>query len=339
LAVPFLSAAANNLIVVRSSLLQVFSLHSSPAQRLAENAETHPTTSSHTSGTKLILVKEYQLPGTVTDLSRVKILNSKSGGEAILIALRNAKLSLIEWDPERHGISTISIHYYERDDLTRSPWVPDLSTCGSILSVDPSSRCAVFNFGVRNLAILPFHQAGDDLVMDDYDSELDGERPNQADATKGKDGAAYGTPYAASFVLPLTTLDPSLLHPVSLAFLYGYREPTFGILYSQVATSTALVHERKDVMFYTVFTLDLEQKASTILLSVSRLPSDLFKVVALPPPVGGALLIGANEIVHVDQAGKTSAVGVNEFSRQVSSFSMSDQSDLSYRLCGGATGW
>lgn len=339
LAVPFLSATANNLIVVRSSLLQVFSLLSSPAQRLAENAETHSTTLSHPSGTKLILEKEYSLPGTVTDLSRVKILNSKSGGEAILIAVRNAKLSLIEWDPERHGISTISIHYYERDDLTRSPWVPDLSSCGSILSVDPSSRCAVFNFGIRNLAILPFHQAGDDLVMDDYDSELDGERPNQvsgtgADAEKGKDGVSYGTPYASSFVLPLTTLDPSLLHPVSLAFLYEYREPTFGILYSQVATSTALVHERKDVMFYTVFTLDLEQKASTTLLSVSRLPSDLFKVVALPPPVGGALLIGANEIVHVDQAGKTNAVGVNEFSRQVSSFSMSDQSDLAFRLEG-----
>lgn len=338
LAVPFLSATANNLIVVRSSLLQVFSL-ATPAQRLAENAETHPTTSPHPSGTKLILEKEYSLPGTVTDLSRVKILNPKSGGEAILIAVRNAKLSLIEWDPERHGISTISIHYYERDELTRSPWVPDLSSCGSILSVDPSSRCAVFNFGVRNLAILPFHQAGDDLVMDDYDSELDGERPDQvsgtgADVEKAKDGSAYGTPYASSFVLPLTTLDPSLLHPVSLAFLYEYREPTFGILYSQVATSTALVHERKDVMFYTVFTLDLEQKASTTLLSVSRLPSDLFKVVALPPPVGGALLIGANEIVHVDQAGKTNAVGVNEFSRQMSSFSMSDQSDLAFRLEG-----
>ncbi|CEO58535.1 hypothetical protein PMG11_03252 [Penicillium brasilianum] len=338
LAVPFLSATAKNLIVVRSSLLQVFSL-SAPAQRLAENAETHPTTSPHPPGTKLILEKEYSLPGTVTDLSRVKILNPKSGGEAILVAVRNAKLSLIEWDPERHGISTISIHYYERDDLTRSPWVPDLSNCGSILSVDPSSRCAVFNFGVRNLAILPFHQAGDDLVMDDYDSDLDGKRPDQisgagADAGKAKDGTAYGTPYAPSFVLPLTALDPSLLHPVSLAFLYEYREPTFGILYSQVATSTALVHERKDVMFYTVFTLDLEQKASTTLLSVSRLPSDLFKVVALPPPVGGAMLIGANEIVHVDQAGKTNAVGVNEFSRQMSSFSMSDQSDLALRLEG-----
>jgi hypothetical protein len=39
---------------------------------------------------------------------------------------------------------------------------------------------------------------------------------------------------------------------VLLAFLYEYREPTFGILYSQVATSTALLHERKDVVFKAV---------------------------------------------------------------------------------------
>ncbi|KAJ5986847.1 hypothetical protein N7451_011212 [Penicillium sp. IBT 35674x] len=334
LALPFLSSTASNLIVVRSSLLQVFSL----LKPSSESTETH-SASFHPSEPKLVLEKEYNLPGTVTDLSRVKILSSKSGGEAILLAVRNAKLSLIEWDPKRYNLSTVSIHYYERDDLTRSPWVPDLSRCGSILSVDPSSRCAVFNFGVRNLAILPFHQAGDDLVMDDYDSELDGEPPTQApdgatDPEKNKGGSAHPTPYAASFVLPLTALDPSLLHPISLAFLYEYREPTFGILYSQIATSNALVHERKDVMFYTVFTLDLEQRASTTLLSVSRLPSDLFKVIALPPPVGGALLIGSNEIVHVDQAGKTNAVGVNEFSRQVSAFSMSDQSDLAFRLEG-----
>lgn len=332
LAVPFLSSAANNLIVVRSSLLQVFTLSQCISPRPEDSTEPHTS-----SATKLVLEKEYTLSGTVTNLSRVKTLNTKSGGEAILLAVRNAKLSLIEWDPDRHGISTISIHYYERDDLTLSPWVPDLSRCGSILSVDPSSRCAVFNFGLRNLAILPFHQAGDDLVMDDYDSELDEKRPDpvkEGNSESGKDASVHQTPYAASFVLPLTALDPSLMHPVSLAFLYEYREPTFGILYSQIATSRALLHERKDVMFYTVFTLDLEQRASTTLLSVSRLPSDLFKVVALPPPVGGALLIGSNEIVHVDQAGKTTAVGVNEFSRQVSSFSMSDQSNLAFRLEG-----
>jgi cleavage and polyadenylation specificity factor subunit 1 len=339
LAVPFISATASNLVVVRTSLLQVFSLVKIVSSQPQKEAPEPLSLQFSQPGTKLVLEKEYPLSGTVTDLSRVKILNTKSGGEAILIAVRNAKLSLIEWDPERRGISTISIHYYERDDLTRSPWVPDLSRCGSILSVDPSSRCAVYNFGIRNLAILPFHQAGDDLVMDDYDSELDGERPSQnsggrAQTEKSKEEPEHQTPYSPSFVLPLTALDPSLLHPISLAFLYEYREPTFGILYSQVATSTALLHERKDVVFYAVFTLDLEQRASTTLLSVSRLPSDLFKVVALPLPVGGALLLGSNEIVHVDQAGKTNAVGVNEFSRQVSSFSMTDQSDLAFRLEG-----
>ncbi|PYI06271.1 protein cft1 [Aspergillus sclerotiicarbonarius CBS 121057] len=325
LAVPFLAATANNLIVVRTSLLQIYSLHKVASQ--AEGTEAQQET------TKLLLEKEYSLSGTVTGLCRVRVLNSKSGGEAVLLAFRNAKLSLIEWDPERRGISTISIHFYERDDLTRSPWVPDLKNCGSILSVDPSSRCAIFNFGIRNLAIIPFHQPGDDLVMDEYESDLgEGRLADHDGVDKAKEGITYQTPYAPSFVLPLTALDPSILRPISLAFLYEYREPTFGILYSQVATSTALLPERKDVVFYTVFTLDLEQRASTTLLSVSRLPSDLFRVVALPPPVGGALLIGSNELVHVDQAGKTNAVGVNEFSRQVSSFSMTDQSDLALRL-------
>ncbi|RAK91343.1 cleavage and polyadenylation specificity factor subunit A [Aspergillus costaricaensis CBS 115574] len=328
LAVPFLAATSNDLIVVRTSLLQIYSLHKVTSH--AEGADAQQEL------TKLLLEKEYSLSGTVTGLCRVKVLNSRSGGEAVLVAFRNAKLSLIEWDPERRSISTISIHYYERDDLTRSPWVPDLKNCGSILSVDPSSRCAIFNFGIRNLAIIPFHQPGDDLVMDDYGSDLGEGMSTDHDlgggTDKAKEGIAYQTPYAPSFVLPLTALDPSILHPISLAFLYEYREPTFGILYSQVATSSALLPERKDVVFYTVFTLDLEQQASTILLSVSRLPSDLFRVVALPPPVGGALLIGSNELVHIDQAGKTNAVGVNEFSRQVSSFSMTDQSDLALRL-------
>ena len=322
LAVPFLSPTARNLIVVRTSLLQIFSLF-----------DAHSTTEDKEAGMKLALEAEYSLFGTVTDIDRVKVLNTKSGGEAVLLALRNAKLSLIEWDSERHSISTISIHYYEGDESISSPWVPDLSSCGSALSVDPGSRCAAFNFGLRNLAILPFHQAGDDLVIDDYDSEVSGAGQSKADEN-ARQGNTYQTPYAPSFVLPLTALDPSLLHPISLTFLYEYREPTFGIMYSHVATSSALLYERKDVVFYTVFTLDLEQRASTTLLSVSRLPSDLFKVVALPPPVGGALLLGSNELVHVDQAGKTNAVGVNEFSRQISSFSMADRSDLALRLEG-----
>jgi cleavage and polyadenylation specificity factor subunit 1 len=330
----FTSAAANNLIVVKTSLLQIFDL-------TTETNSDGAKPSGEKGTPKLDLLAEYELYGTVVDIAPVKILNSRSGGEALLLAFRNAKLSLIEWNPQTHGIVTVSIHYYEKEDINQSPWVADLGDCGSHLTVDPGSRCALLNFGIRNLAVVPFHQAGDDLVMDDYDPDLDGGldkemqdvSPSES-KTEKQNTLTYQTPYSASFVLPLTALDPALLHPISLTFLHEYREPTFGILYSQVATSAALFHERKDVVVYSVFTLDLEQRASTSLLSVTKLPSDLFSVVALPPPVGGALLIGSNELIHVDQSGKSNAVGVNEFAKQISAYPMADQSDLALRLEG-----
>ncbi|KAF6229894.1 hypothetical protein HO133_004231 [Letharia lupina] len=357
LALPFLSASANNLVVAKTSLLQIFSLKSvvthanDSSSRIAQIASQNqredangPDSSlphsatvkgdrQHT--TKLVLVAQFELAGTITSLARVKILRSKSGGEALLVALRDAKLSLVEWDPERYSISTISIHYYESEDILSSPCEPDLGSCVNYLSVDPSSRCAALKFGVRHLAIIPFHQVGDDLVIDDYDSELDGERPDRKQSTSkaaAEGGPDEKTPYAASFVLSLLALDPSLSHPIHLSFLYEYRDPTFGILYSQVATSSGLLHERRDNVSYAVYTLDLEQRASTTLSSVNNLPYDLFAVVPLSRLVGGALLVGGNEMIHVDQSGKTNGVAVNDFAKQSTALAMLDQSDLNMRL-------
>ncbi|MCJ1464049.1 mRNA cleavage and polyadenylation factor subunit [Pseudocyphellaria aurata] len=360
LSLPFLSSSANNLIVTKTSLLQIFSVKSiitnanstldKPVPREStrtrpgdgNGAQTPPLSSDqntqraeklHT--TKLVLVAQYDLSGTITAIARVKILRSKSGGEALLVALRDAKLSLIEWDPERYSIATVSIHLYEQENILRSPWEPDLGQSVSYLSVDPRSRCAALKFSARHMAILPFHQAGDDLVIDDYDPELDGEEgdpgllPLKSETeTKPTDK----TPYAASFVLSLLALDPSLSHPLHLAFLYEYREPTFGIISSQFEVSAALQAERRDTISYTVFTLDLDQRASTTLLSVNGLPDDLFAVIPLPLPVGGALLVGTNELIHVDQAGKTNGVGVNNFAKHSTAFAMLDQADLGLRL-------
>lgn len=360
LSLPFLSSSANNLVVAKTSLLQIFSLKSIIAEvdNGVEQRNAHDTqhSTSHDQNnpqsavstleaptvrgerihtTKLILIAQYECSGTITSVARVKILRSKSGGEAILISLRDAKLSLIEWDPERYSISTISIHYYEREDLQGGPWGADPGQCVNYLSVDPSSRCAALKFGARHLAVLPFYQPGDELITDDYDPDFDGEKlDSNLTGSKTTETSNVGekTPYAASFVLSLLAFDPKLSHPVHLAFLYEYREPTFGIIFSQSALSTALLHERRDTVAYTVFTLDLEQRASTTLLTVTNLPYDLFKVLPLPPPVGGALLIGCNEIIHVDQAGKTNGVAVNDFAKQATTFAMLDQSDLGLRL-------
>ncbi|OAL56008.1 protein CFT1 [Pyrenochaeta sp. DS3sAY3a] len=346
ISLPFLSSRANNLVVAKNSLLQVFEFKStttdvSSARDEADNAAANLDTEAadvpfqRTESTaKLILVAEFPLAGTVISLARIKALNTKSRGEALLVAFRDAKLSLVEWDPETYNLHTISIHYYENPDLPGiAPWSADLKDTYNFLTADPSSRCAALKFGTHNLAILPFRQR--DLVDDGYDSDLDGPREAKGPKANGANGEdVHKTPYSSSFVLPLTNLDPTLTHPVHLAFLHEYREPTFGIVAAGQATAPSLLPLRKDILTYSVFTLDLEQKASTTLLSVPGLPFDISRVLPLPHPIGGALLIGSNEIIHVDQGGKTNGVAVNEFAKACTSFPLSDQSDLALHLEG-----
>lgn len=370
LSLPFLSAHANNLIVARSSLLQIFETKTITSE--LDTSQSPPSTlhsakptvqydsrinddeglessflggdaafqrSDRATNTRLVLVAEITVSGTVTGLARVKTQNTQSGGEALLVQFKDAKLSLLEWDPERYNVSTVSIHYYEQEEHQGSPWAPVLNDCVNFLTADPGSRCAALKFGARNLAILPFKQADEeDIAMDDWDPDLDGPRPVKQEDTStavvNGTSNVEDTPYSPSFVLRLSILDPNLIYPVDLAFLYEYREPTFGILSSSLAPSAAL--GRKDHLSFMVFTLDLQQKASTTILSVGGLPGDLFKVVALPAPVGGALLVGANELIHIDQSGATNGVGVNPFTKQCTDFTLTDQSELCLRLEGCA---
>ncbi|KAI1752219.1 CPSF A subunit region-domain-containing protein [Xylaria castorea] len=365
ISLPFLSAQSNNLVVARASLLQVFTTKSVSAEldnaQNAQNAQVQSSTadqpydtrindddgleasflgadsalvrSDRSHYTKLVLVAEFPLAGTVTGLARIKSPSSTFGGNALLLAFKDAKLSMVEWDPVKHSIRTSSIHYYEQEDLQACPWAAPLGSYVNFLTADPGSRCAALKFGTRSLAIIQFKSIEEDVDMQDWDEELDGPRPvKELPTTLNGTSSIQETPFSTSFVLRLPNLDPSLIHPVHIAFLYEYREPTFGILSSISAPSSVL--GRRDQLSYMVFTLDLEQKASTTILSVNGLPQDLCRILALPAPVGGALLIGANELIHIDQSGKSHGVGVNPFSKQATSFSLIDQSELGLRLEG-----
>ncbi|KAI1131802.1 CPSF A subunit region-domain-containing protein [Nemania abortiva] len=363
ISISFTSAQSNNLVVARASLLQIFTTKSVSAELdNAQNSQLQSSTadqpydarindddgleasflgadsalvrSDRSHYTKLVLVAEFPLAGTVTGLARIKSHASASGGDALLLAFKDAKMSMVEWDPVKHSIQTTSIHYYEQEDLQGSPWALPLSNYVNFLTADPGSRCAALKFSTRSLAIIQFKSHEEDVDMQDWDEELDGPRPVKELSTTLANGTSSNqeTPFSTSFVLRLPNLDPSLIHPVHIAFLHEYREPTFGILSSTCAPSAVL--GRRDQLSYMVFTLDLEQRASTTILSVNGLPQDLFRVLALPAPIGGALLVGSNELIHIDQSGKTHGVGVNSFSKQATSFSLIDQSDLELKLEG-----
>ncbi|KAF4975163.1 hypothetical protein FZEAL_8018, partial [Fusarium zealandicum] len=360
LTISLTSPSATNLVVAKGSLLQIFTTKAISAEVDAQNQSSQAPKSEpefdhrandddglessflgggesmlvrtdRTNNTKLVLVAEFPLAGSIIGLAKIKTKQTKSGGEALLLAYKAAKMCLSEWNPEKNTLDTISIHYYEKDELHGAPWEVSFDEYVSYLEADPGSRCAAFQFGSRNLAILPFRQAEEDLEMDDWDEDLDGPRPvKEPTAVANGDSDSVEAAYTPSFVLRLPLLDPSLLHPVHFAFLHEYREPTFGILSSSQERARSL--GQKDHLSYKVFTLDLQQRASTTILSVTDLPRDLCKIVALPAPVGGALLIGENELIHVDQSGKANGVAVNSMAQQMTSFSLTDQADLNLRL-------
>ncbi|KAK8043586.1 hypothetical protein PG993_006016 [Apiospora rasikravindrae] len=360
---PFTSAQSSNLVVARASLLQIFTTKSVSAElenAQKSNLESSKATSQYDSRINDDVGLESSFLGrrfgscairpisahkigpcsripSVRHHNRARARQSTElqvGGEALLLSFRDAKLSTVEWDPQKRSIYTTSVHYYEQDELQKVPWAAPLSDYVNYLAADPGSRCAALKFGARNLAILQFSHADEDIEMDDWDEDLDGPRPAKEPSTSPVNGTSSSeeTSYSSSFVLRLSNLDPSLIYPVHLAFLHEYREPTFGILSSTMAPSAVL--GRKDHLSYMVFTLDLKQKASTTILSVNGLPHDLFRVVALPTPVGGALLLGTNELIHIDQSGKSHGVAVNPFARQTTSYGLVDRSDLELRLEG-----
>ena len=157
-------------------------------------------------------------------------------------------------------------------------------------------------------AILPIRQPDDDI-----DEMLD------TDQVK---------PYLPSFVVNASQLEETIAHILDEAFLHEYREPTLAILYCGTRTSTGLLDARKDTVTLLAVTLDLQQRASTTIFSIQGLPYDCFRVLSLPQPVGGLLVLGTNQVIHVDQAGRCTSIGVNIYASKSTEFPMSHRPKL-----------
>lgn len=48
-------------------------------------------------------------------MQSVNLANSPR--DALLLAFKDAKLSVVEYDPESHDLKTLSLHYFEEDDM------------------------------------------------------------------------------------------------------------------------------------------------------------------------------------------------------------------------------
>ncbi|KAK9366062.1 CPSF A subunit region-domain-containing protein [Lipomyces kononenkoae] len=331
----FITSTAPNLIVLRASkVLQIFDFVSHESQdvenfgtteqedRVGESDENflgdigleHTVTRLQT---KLVLRAEYDLHGLATGLEKVRTMSDLSR-DYLLISFETAKISLLAWDDARNGVNTVSLHYYEKDGVTALLDAGNTSST-TILRADVSGSCACLKFGRDLLAFLPFKRDDDEDIFTTASTNGVSEKKNS---------------FYPSFLVRATRLYEDIFDVIDAIFLYEYREPTLAILYQPKRTWTGLIEQQKDTVSFIVLALDLVQRASTSILSVRNLPYDIASALALPAPIGGTLLFGANELVHIDNSGRAIGVAVNPAAFETSAFEFVDRSFLELRLEG-----
>lgn len=331
----FVSRNEQNLIVAKKNLLQIYRLvqreEDLTSAVVEKEVEDHIQSTGNDDdfiGTgmairsserqivsKLILVTDYRLYGTIISLCTIR---SKSfdvtGLEHLLIGFEPARASLLRWNQDNETITTVSLHSFERDEYESHLRRPSTGK----MRIDPLSRVATLSLHGDHLAFLPIQQR-DELQIED---------PNDDD--EAKEG-----PISKSFVLGATQLEEDITQIIDFTFVDGYREPAIAILYSTEGTTTSLLNTwRKDTSKLVVLTLDIQAGARTAIFEINDLPSNLISICMIPDPIGGCLLLGANELIYVDPASRVVALAVNSFARGSSNMAMRDYAHLDLRLEG-----
>lgn len=63
---------------------------------------------------KMECMGEYRFFGNILAMESMSLSLAR---DALLLSFKDAKLSIVEYDPDVHDLRTISLHYFETDDL------------------------------------------------------------------------------------------------------------------------------------------------------------------------------------------------------------------------------
>ena len=263
------------LLIAKASLLQIYLIQSE----------------------KLYLYLQISLHGVIVNM---KLITEQGRGKSLLLlAFKDAKVSVLEYDPSLHDLITVSIHYFEREEFKTRFTVLNYEPK---LQVDPQNSCAMLYFYEEYFAIIPFKSrsfsfpAASSLTSDD--AFLD----------------SANAPYLPSFTLHINDLDKGIKNVLDFVFLHGYTDPTIAILFEPKQTFHGRQGHRSDTVCLMMFSLNIHQRQYTCIQKIDGLPFTCWKLEALPQPTGGVLVLGTTILVHADQISPGCMVGVNPMS-------------------------
>ena len=311
----FISTTQKHLVVAKASILQIF-------QIVSDSKGGSPKAKY-----KLKLVDQFKLHGLITDLKAIRTPENVDL-DYLIVSTKFAKFSIIKWDHQLNTISTVSLHYYEK--AIESNTYEKLGK--TEVFVEPnyfSVACLRFK---NILAILPM----DGLQENDEDDVSDDETSKVVQNGKSKSDRL--NLFDSSYILHGSSLDSSIGTIVDMKFLLNYLEPTLGVISQKTYAWAGNLPKVKDNIQFIALTFDPATKSTVPVFKVENLPYDIERVVPLASPLNGCLLMGCNEIIHVDNGGITRRIAVNKYTANITTSTKNylDQSNLDLRLEGSA---
>ncbi|KAK3511871.1 hypothetical protein QTP70_027459, partial [Hemibagrus guttatus] len=292
----FISSQEKNLVVAGTS-----QLYSSTKSEKSSDGKSRKE--------KLEQVASFSLFGNVMSMASVQLVGTNR--DALLLSFKDAKLSVVEYDPGTHDLKTLSLHFFEEPEL-RDGFVQNVHI--PIVRVDPENRCAVMLVYGTQLVVLPFRK---DTLTDEQEGIV---------------GEGQKSSFLPSYIIDVRELDEKLLNIIDMKFLHGYYEPTLLILYEPNQTWPGRVAVRQDTCSIVAISLNIMQKVHPVIWSLSNLPFDCTQVMAVPKPVGGVVVFAVNSLLYLNQSVPPFGVSLNSQTNGTTAFPLRVQEEVKLTL-------
>ncbi|XP_054972070.1 cleavage and polyadenylation specificity factor subunit 1 isoform X2 [Pan paniscus] len=307
----FFNNSERNLVVAGTSQLYVYRLNRD-AEALTKNDRS---TEGKAHREKLELAASFSFFGNVMSMASVQLAGAKR--DALLLSFKDAKLSVVEYDPGTHDLKTLSLHYFEEPEL-RDGFVQNVHT--PRVRVDPDGRCAAMLVYGTRLVVLPFR------------------RESLAEEHEGLVGEGQRSSFLPSYIIDVRALDEKLLNIIDLQFLHGYYEPTLLILFEPNQTWPGRVAVRQDTCSIVAISLNITQKVHPVIWSLTSLPFDCTQALAVPKPIGGVVVFAVNSLLYLNQSVPPYGVALNSLTTGTTAFPLRTQEGVRITLdCAQAT--
>ncbi|CAG0890026.1 unnamed protein product [Darwinula stevensoni] len=297
----FFNSVERNLVVAGANALRVFRL-------IPDTILPQTGPSAEVPKLKLECLATFSLFGDIMSMQSVRL--SSSSRDALVLGFCDAKLSVVEYDPNTHDLRTVSIHYFE-DEETRRGWTRNITI--PHIRVDPDSRCCVMLVYGRKIAVLPFKH---DAVADDIDLELGEHKPT----------------VLSSYLIDLKDINEKMDNVIDMQFLHGYYEPTLLILFEPLKTFSGRLAVRQDTCSFVAISLNIPQRVHPVIWTVSKLPFDCNKAIPVPKPIGGTLILAVNSLIYLNQSVPPYGVSVNSLAEPSTNFPLKVQEGVKIAL-------